>query len=142
MEFLSLIPSLCLVAPIYFYHLPGPLKCLLDRTQPFWHLRELGITPFGKRPCRIILIGARPRGERLFEGSLITLKSALAGVGFSLEEPLLLYGLDAGMDLAENEEACRRVAAYAKQTVASAQSSESADGETAAPVRKNSRRQM
>ena len=120
LTFLAETPALCLVSPIYFYHLPALLKALVDRTQPFWHLRNLGISPFSgqERICHIILLGAREQGERLFEGSLLTLKYALAGLGLRPAEPLLLYGLEGADDLAGNNAAQERVRDYGRQAAA------------------------
>jgi len=117
LTFLAEMPSLCLVSPIYFYHLPALLKALLDRTQPFWHLDDMGINHFRdiERTCHLILIGARPRSKRLFEGSLLTLKYALAPLGITLAEPLLLYGLDQPAALAGDSRAVDRVLQYGKQ---------------------------
>lgn len=100
---LATAPVLCLIAPIYFYHLPAALKALVDRTQPFWALREAGVGLFRNQPerlCRLILIGARSKGDQLFSGSLRTLTYALAPFNIRLTEPLLLYGLDGPDDLA------------------------------------------
>ena len=117
LNFLAEAPALCLASPIYFYHLPALLKALLDRTQPFWHLNDMGIDCFrgGERTCHVILIGARPQGKRLFEGSLLTLKYALAALRIKLAEPLLLYGLDQPSALADDSRARKRVLEYAKQ---------------------------
>lgn len=95
-------PGLCLVSPIYFYHVPAQLKALLDRTQPFWRFAEAGVTPYAgmpRRRCEVILAGARPGGERLFEGSLLTLRYAFRGLHAGITEPLTLYGLDGPDDL-------------------------------------------
>lgn len=118
---LATAPALCLVAPIYFYHLPARLKGLLDRTQTFWSLREAGVDAFaGQEPrvCHVILLGARPKGDQLFAGSLLTLKYALGGLHIRLAEPLLLHGLDEPDALANDAGACERVRAYAEEAAA------------------------
>jgi len=117
LSFLTEASSLCLVSPIYFYHLPAQLKALLDRTQPFWHLADMDIDYFraSERTCHIILIGARPRGKHLFEGSLLTLKYALAALRIRLAKPLLLYGLDQSSALADDSRAKEQVLQYARQ---------------------------
>jgi len=95
-------PFLALAAPIYFYHLPAQLKALLDRCQ-FYHQAatrgEFRQPGFRGRRARVILLGARISGEELFRGSLLSLKWALAPLGFELAEPLLLRGLDSPVDL-------------------------------------------
>lgn len=108
-------PALCLAAPIYFYHLPAHLKGLLDRLQSFWSFHEAGVTgwaPPHPRPCFTLLLGAREKGEKLFDGSLLTLQYALKPLGLHLEPPLLLYGLEARGDLAAQEKTQQRVRDY------------------------------
>jgi multimeric flavodoxin WrbA len=95
---LATAKALCLVSPIYFYHLPAALKALVDRVQPFWVLREAGITRYSAntpRTCHVILLAGRSRGDRLFAGSLLTLKYAFDPLNIRLADPLLLRGLDA-----------------------------------------------
>jgi hypothetical protein len=110
--------GLCIASPVYYYHLPAALKALIDRTQPFWALRDAGITPYSEkkpRTCYAILLAARSRGDRLFEGSLLTLKYALRPLNIQLAEPLLLYGLDAPFALSGMPEAMRAVVAYGEE---------------------------
>lgn len=94
----------CIVSPIYFYHLPGQLKIFIDRLQPFWELAQAGDRRLFSLPARkfqVVLLAAREKGETLFEGSLKTLKYALANINMEPAEPLLLYGLDRPGDLRE-----------------------------------------
>lgn len=107
-------PALCIVSPVYFYHLPALLKALLDRAQSFWALREAGLDMFpGRpRPCYVILAGARKKGAKLFDGSLLTLKYALHSLNIALVDPLLLYGLDAPGDLDARGDLRELVACY------------------------------
>ncbi len=112
---LATAKGLCLVAPIYFYHLPAQTKALLDRTQVFWSLRDNLDNPPAqteKRRCHIILLGAREKGKKLFAGSLLSLKYALKPMGFRLAEPILLYGLEHPGDLAAQPSLLERIAAY------------------------------
>lgn len=114
-------PRLTLVAPIYFYHLPSLLKTLIDRSQPWWHAHAR--RPNGadaeraRRKAFPVLIGARPSGERLFTGSLLTLRYWLALFGYELAPPLLLYGLDGPDELAQRAECREAVARYARETI-------------------------
>lgn len=108
--------SLALVSPVYFYHLPAQLKALVDRTQPFWELQQRRAAGHAekKRFCHVILLGARSRGDKLFEGSLLSLRYALAPLGVILPEPLLLYGLEKPADLSFNAAYKSRIAEYAE----------------------------
>ena len=113
---LAFAGSMCLVSPIYFYHLPAQLKALLDRTQPFWHLNNMRFAGVRarERRCHVILLAAREKGERLFEGSLLSIKYALAGAGIRLADPLLLYGLDAPSALSADNGIQERIREYAE----------------------------
>ncbi len=108
---------LCLVSPIYFYHLPAQLKALIDRTQPFWMLElanDKRLAALPPRLCHLILIAARHRGEQLFTGSLLTLRQAFKPLNLTLAEPLLLRGLDTATDLLANESAVNAVLDYGR----------------------------
>lgn len=114
---LALAASLCIIAPIFFYHLPAQLKAVLDRLQPVWLAPSLPggdkAAPFAHRYCRVILIAGRPKGEQLFSGSLLSLKHALAGLNIELAEPLLLCGLDEPGALLAAREAIFSIENYA-----------------------------
>lgn len=108
-----ILPVNVIISPIHFYHLPAQLKALLDRSQYSWHL------PPEKKPGRdaklaVVLLGARTRGSRLFEGSLLTLRYVAAALGLELVAPLTLYGLDARDALVGNDEAQERIREYAR----------------------------
>lgn len=111
LRLLAEAPGICLVSPVYFYHVPAQLKALLDRTQPFWRFAEAGIDLYAGLPRRrsfVMLAGARPRGRRLFEGSLLTLRCVFEGMNSDLAEPLTLYGLDGPGDIGAKSEAATR----------------------------------
>ncbi len=98
------------LSPIYFYHLPAAFKAFIDRSQAyFW--KNPDIASPASRPARKAwagLWGARPKGEKLFCGTELSLRYFLRIFGFELEPPLLLYGVDACGDilhLAKNREA-------------------------------------
>ncbi len=107
-------PLFVLAAPVYFYHLPAQLKALIDRAQPLWTAREAGRPPVpGPRPGGIILAAARSRGEKLFEGSLLTIRLWLDLYGIRPAPPLTLYGLDGPRALASDPGSTAAVREYA-----------------------------
>ena len=111
-------PLIFLTAPIFFYHLPAGFKGLIDRLQPFWALREAQdprLAALPERRCGLVLCAGRPKGEKLFEGSVLTLRWALSLLNIRLEDPLLLRGVDAAEDLAGNQEARDAVQAYTEK---------------------------
>jgi len=113
-------PFLAFASPIYFYHVPAIFKALIDRTQRFYAALEAGNSPVKNQPPRrayVILAAGRQRGDRLFEGTLLTLKYFLFPFGVTLAEPLTLRGLDGPMDFARSEEAADLVRDYAQKAV-------------------------
>jgi multimeric flavodoxin WrbA len=107
--------SLCLVSPIYFYHLPAQAKALIDRLQPFWEAaRRHAAPPPPARPAWVILLAGRAGGEKLFAGSLLTLRYGLGVLNFELMPPLCLYGVDEAGSLARSKEKSRSVTEYAQ----------------------------
>lgn len=103
-------PLSVVVSPVYFYHLPAQAKAWIDRTQRYWACEK---KPGGGRPVTAVLFGARPRGEKLFEGAERTLRYMALALGMTWVEPLRLYGLDAPGDLAGNAGASERVREFA-----------------------------
>ena len=111
-------PVVCFAAPIYFYHLPGFFKGLVDRAQRYFALAEAGsplLAGLSPRPACVILQAGRPKGEKLFEGSLLTLKYFLKTFRMTLAEPLLLRGKDGPRDLADDPAALEAVREYGRQ---------------------------
>ncbi|MCQ2444414.1 MAG: NAD(P)H-dependent oxidoreductase [Mailhella sp.] len=107
------VPLTVFVSPVYFYHLPAQAKALVDRMQRWWGVPEAE-RPGRGRLLAPLLFGARRKGVRLFEGSLLTLKYAAAAAGMALCPASLAYGLEGPSDLRRDEaarEALRQAAA-------------------------------
>lgn len=112
---LETAPVLVLAAPIFFYHIPAQLKALIDRSQAAWMLRHVWNVPRPpRRKAHIVLMGARRQGQKLFEGSLLSIKYWLDLFGFTLAEPLTLHGLEGPDDMRDKEEPRQAVVRYAE----------------------------
>ncbi len=100
-------------SPIYYYHVPSTFKALIDRGQSVyevWAARgEPGLDL--KQAC-CVLIAGRKKGERLFEGSLLSLKYFLYPLGFALKD-LCLRGIDLREDLAEDQGSREKIREFA-----------------------------
>lgn len=110
-------PALCFSAPIYYYHLPSAFKAFIDRSQSYYARKRQGDPAICGLPARkayVILVAGRPKGEKLFAGSLLTLTYFLEPFNITLAEPCLLRGLDATGDFAKSKEAKAAVEAYGK----------------------------
>ena len=101
----------CLLSPIFFYHLPPQFKCLIDRAQRHWvrRQRRSESPPSPRRPGLVGLVAARARGERLFTGSMLTLKLFLDLFDIRLMDGCQLAGYDRPDDLARDGAACMRL---------------------------------
>lgn len=110
-------PVACLVSPVYFYHLPARAKALVDRAQAFWSLPS-ELKPGRGRVMGAVLLGARPRGEKLFAGAILTLRSVADVLGLTLAAPLSLYGLDDAEALSRSPEAAERIREYGRDLAA------------------------
>ena len=104
-------PLSIIVSPVYFYHVPAQAKAWMDRAQRFW---AGGEKPGQGRALTALLFGARPRGEKLFEGAERSLRYMALALGLEWVEPLRLYGLDGPGDLAGSGTACAQVEAFAE----------------------------
>ncbi len=111
--------KLFFTAPIYFYHLPAQFKGWIDRCQSYWNLRRQGsslLEGLPRRKAHVVLICAREKGDKIFQGSLLSLRLFLEPFNIELAEPLLLRGLDEPGDLASKREIQEEVIAYVRGT--------------------------
>lgn len=112
-----------LVSPIYFYHLPAHFKAFVDRSQAHYEAWARGEAPYAllpKRQAFCLFVAGRPRGDKLFEGSLLSLRIFAKTFGVELGEHLGLRGLDAAGDLAASEPSKAQVTAFAGTVAAHA----------------------
>ena len=89
------------IVPMYFYHVPANFKAFLDRAQA-WYAVPKEQKPANNLVIDLILIGAREKGDKLFEGAKLSIKYAIECIGARLGSCLCLYGLDKADDLANN----------------------------------------
>jgi putative NADPH-quinone reductase len=114
---------LAFASPVYFYHVPALFKALIDRAQRHYEVRmaaEPSHPASPPRSAQVLLVAGRKTGERLFEGTLLTLKYFLWPFYFRPAEPCLLRGLDAPGDLAADAATLARVSAYGEAAASEA----------------------
>lgn len=105
-QFLFSAPLLFLSAPIYFYHLPAQFKTWIDRSQSYYLRREKGdhaLLNLPRRPVVISLVAGRQKGEKLFDGAMLTLKYFLRTFNFEVKEHLVFKGVETPEDLQANQ---------------------------------------
>lgn len=89
------------IVPMYFYHVPAYFKAFLDRAQ-VWYAVPEAQKPAQNLSIDLVLIGARERGDKLFEGARLSIQYAMHCIGAKIGTCLCLYGLDKPEDLANN----------------------------------------
>lgn len=87
-----------LASPIYFYAMPGQVKCLIDRAQAMWSKRYLIKTPEQRKSYDsgrgyLIAVGAT-RGQNLFEGVQLIAKYFFDALDMSYEGGIFFRKLD------------------------------------------------
>lgn len=106
-------PGLVLVAPVYFYGVPAQLKALIDRSQAIWEAQ--GGLAETRRPAYVVLTAGRVEGQKLFEGSLLTLRCFFRVMGFELQDTLLLRGLEGPESAAASVEVQETVTRWSRE---------------------------
>lgn len=108
-------PLVVIAAPIFFYALPTTLKALVDRAQRFWAKREAQRVAGTWEPCPspkpaiVSLVAARSRGDKLFDGSLLTLQYFFDMFDIRIADTCQMMGYDASDELAADGVACQRL---------------------------------
>jgi len=83
-------------SPIFFYGVTSQAKAVIDRCQALWARRHvLGMGKDDKRVRRgvFISVGAT-RGEKLFDGVVLTVKYFFDAIGVKYSGDLLIRGID------------------------------------------------
>jgi len=91
-------------SPIFFYGVTSQAKAVIDRCQALWARRHvLGMGKEDKRERRglFISVGAT-RGEKLFDGAILTVKYFFDAIGVKYFGDLLVRGIDSKGQIKEN----------------------------------------
>ena len=104
---LSRADHIVFASPIFFYGITSQAKAVVDRCQALWARRYVLDTP--KEDDRIrkgifISVGAT-KGERLFDGAVLTVKYFFDAVGVKYAGDLLLRGIEGKAEIREHPQA-------------------------------------
>jgi multimeric flavodoxin WrbA len=110
-----------LASPIFFYGITGWAKALVDRSQAIWVrkylLKDPSLSKEGrKRKGFFISVGAT-KGQKLFEGSILTVKYFFDAIDAEYAGELLFRGLDAKGDVLKQPEALKKAFETGKKLV-------------------------
>lgn len=105
-EQLECADAIVIATPIFFYHVPAQLKCLIDRAQALWARRRISKAPNDapKRRGYLIAVGATS-GQRLFDGARLTIKYFIEAVGAEYAGELLVRGVERKGDVLKRPDA-------------------------------------
>ncbi|MBM4444394.1 MAG: flavodoxin family protein [Chloroflexi bacterium] len=103
--------AVIIASPIFFYGLTSQAKALIDRCQALWARKYvLKQKPHGSgRRGALIAVGAT-KGEKLFEGSILTAKYFFQTIGVDYAGELLIRGIDKKGEIREHPTALRDAA--------------------------------
>lgn len=93
-----------LASPIFFYGITAQAKALVDRCQALWVRRYVLKTRGEDKRVRrgiFISVGAT-RGEKLFDGAVLTVKYFFDAIGVKYAGDLLIRGIDDKGQIEEN----------------------------------------
>ncbi len=83
-------------SPIFFYGITSQAKAVIDRCQALWvrrHVLGIGREDARERRGAFISVGAT-RGQRLFDGAILTVRYFFEAIGVKYSGDLLIRGID------------------------------------------------
>ena len=100
--------KIVIASPIFFYGLPARLKALIDRGQVLWARRRLLNNQPQELPKEAfaLLLGAT-KGEKLFDGALLTLKYFFQSINAQIVGKLLFREIEKKGDIQKHPSAFR-----------------------------------
>jgi multimeric flavodoxin WrbA len=113
---------LILASPIYFYSITAQLKAVVDRGQALWSRRSLALKEGTWRinPERkgFLVAVAATRGERVFEGAILTARYFFDAAGYAYGGELLVRGVDRRGEMAKDKDSLARAEKFGRQVMA------------------------
>lgn len=92
-----------IASPMFFYGVPAQLKVLIDRAQAPWAVKQFKIQDLtdSKRKGAFIAVGAT-KGDKLFDGSILTVKYFFQAIEVNYIDELLIRGIDKKGEIKEH----------------------------------------
>lgn len=95
---IELARRLIIASPIYFYSITAQTKAFVDRCQALWNRKYLKVKAgtWSKNPERkgYLLSVAATKGEKVFDGAILTAKYTFDAMGLEYGGELLVRGID------------------------------------------------
>ncbi len=101
-----------LASPIFFYGITAWAKALVDRSQAVWvrkySLKDPSMSKEGKKRKGFFISVGATKGQKLFEGSILTVKYFFDAINAAYSGDLLFRGLDAKGEVLKQPEALQK----------------------------------
>ncbi len=112
---------LILASPVFFYGLTAWAKALVDRTQALWArkyiLKDPSLGQKGKRRNGFFISVGGTKGQRVFEGAILTAKYFFDVINAAYVGELLFRNVDAKDDILRQPEALQQAFEAGKELV-------------------------
>jgi multimeric flavodoxin WrbA len=95
--------GIIVASPIFFYGLTSQVKALIDRCQALWarkYILKQNIPDTGRKGA-FVSVGAT-KGQKLFDGSILTVKYFFQAIGVEYAGELLIQGVDKKGEIREH----------------------------------------
>jgi len=113
-----------LASPIFFYGVTAWAKALIDRSQALWAKRYLVKDPFmgkeGKRKKGFFISVGATKGQRVFEGAILTAKYFFDALNAEYAGELVFRGVDGKAEISKHPEALQQAREAGRRLVLSA----------------------
>jgi len=110
-----------LASPIFFYGVTAWAKALIDRSQAFWArkylLKDPSLGKDGKKRKGLFISVGATKGQRVFEGAILTTKYFFDVLNAEYAGELLFKGIEARDDILKHPEALRQAFEAGKRLV-------------------------
>ncbi len=105
---------LIIASPLYFSHLPSPLKSIIDRCQVFWEYYNRGNTPRQQQYGFALLVGGG-NYSTMFMPSVMTLRHLFNSLNYRFDEEkyVLLPDINNKKDI-KNDDITKKIATAAR----------------------------
>ncbi len=112
-----------LASPIFFYGLTAWAKALIDRSQAIWvrkyRLKDPSLSKQAKKRKGFFISVGATKGQRLFEGAILTVKYFFDAIHAEYAGDLLIRGLDDKGDVLKQPDALRQAFEAGRKVVLS-----------------------
>jgi multimeric flavodoxin WrbA len=104
--------AIILASPIFFYGITAWAKALVDRSQALWARKYLVKNPSlgkgGKKRKGFFISAGATKGQKLFEGAILTVKYFFDALNAKYVGELVFRGIDAKGDILKHPEAIQQ----------------------------------